>query len=132
MANILDLETSSLEPKFTDSVMTVINGLGLGNEFPTATEFGAENSYINIEELTPTVEDFSIVYSPTTSELIDSPTGEEIDILTGNSVSEEETATRQASATNPNAEEVHRFWDQETQSHFFTADEEEFEDSLAN
>ncbi|NEP79423.1 MAG: hypothetical protein F6K39_15370 [Okeania sp. SIO3B3] len=109
MENIFDRESSSLRPRFTDPVMTVINELGLVNEFPTATEFGAESSYINIEELTPTVEDFSAVYSPTTSELIDGSTGGEIDILTGNSVSEEDTATRKASATNPNAEEVHRF-----------------------
>ncbi|MDY6805231.1 MAG: hypothetical protein SXA11_15690 [Cyanobacteriota bacterium] len=122
MFNFLDSEAIGLGQTSTDPVMAAINGSELVNGLPSATDFGAENSYINVE-------DFPIVYGPTTSELMGGPTDGEIDILTGN---EEETATRIASATNPNAEEVHRFWDEQTESHFFTADEEEFEESFEN
>ena len=122
MLNFLESEPSGLGSNSTDPVMAAINGLELvpGMRSANNLEFWAENP--TLEGLMPAVEDDPGVDSPTTAE--------EVDLLTG--VSANGSETRVASATNPNAEDVHRFWDEQTQSHFFTADEGEFEQLQAN
>lgn len=117
MSNFLDSEAIGLGQNSTDPVMAAINGVELVQGLRSANniEFSAESA--DLEKMMPTVEDDPGVYSPTT-------TGE-IDILTGGS--NDNSVARGASATNPNAEDVHRFWDEQTQVHLFTADEEEFD-----
>ncbi|MGB3509917.1 MAG: pre-peptidase C-terminal domain-containing protein [Microcoleaceae cyanobacterium] len=133
MFNLVEPEANSLLPTSSDPALTGINGIGLANGFPGGTEFGAENPYINIEGLMPTIKDYPVVHSSKDIGMTGDSTDEEIDILTGSSADGvEENFMREASATNPNAEDVHRFWDRQTQAHFFTADQAEFEQSLAD
>ncbi|MDY6803752.1 MAG: pre-peptidase C-terminal domain-containing protein [Cyanobacteriota bacterium] len=122
MFNFLEPESSGLGSNSTDPVMAAIDGMELVRGLRSANniEFSAESA--DLERMMPTVENDPGVYSPTT-------TGE-IDILTGGS--NDDSLARGASATNPNAEDVYRFWDEQTESHLFTADEGEFEQLRAN
>jgi hypothetical protein len=130
----LEPESSSPVLGSPDPIKAGINGTEDETRSLSNLELGAESA-LDIEKLMPAVEDefdLLLVSDGLGATSVDKPPEVGKDLLTGGSAEGEETTTRGASATNPNAVDVHRFWDEQTQSHFFTADETEFDELLAN